>query len=101
MNPGGQALGEPESEQERRSALPRYPCLALPSFRGPQSARDLQEPRFERDLHLLKPVERNPTLDQDACDLSADCGRSACRQRDPEAQQPDLDVSPDCGGLEE
>ena len=42
------------------------------SFRGPQSARDLQEPRFERGLHRLEPVDRDPALDEDAGDLGDD-----------------------------
>ena len=69
--------------------------------RVPQSARDLQEPRFERGLDLLEPVDRDAPFDEDPVDLGDDVAGGPGRQGDAQPQLAHLDAGPDGGGLEQ
>ena len=44
-------------------STPADPVAML--IRGPQAARDFQEPRLERGLDLLQPVDGDAALDED------------------------------------
>ena len=77
-------------------------CRGWSSFRLPQSAGDLEEPRLERGLDLLEPVDRDAALDEHAVDLGDDvAARCPPASVIPSAVGADLDVGPDGGAVEQ
>ena len=91
--PGGPA-GAPGASERRRRRRRGDRVRVVPSWRFPQSARHLQEPRFERSLDLLEPVHRDPAFDEDAVDLGDHVARRAGRQGDTQPRRVGADLRP-------
>ena len=64
--------GRRRVDRRLRGRRRRAPAAGSSVIPVPQSARDLQEPRFERGLDLLEAVHGDPAFDQDAVDLGDD-----------------------------
>ena len=63
------------------------PLAGVAVFRVLQPGRDLQEPRFERGLDWLEPVDGYSAFDENAADLGDGVAARACGQRDAQPQR--------------